>query len=51
MLAEPEFFRSRVVHDHDALKTCDLILANRMTPELQDVAGRVYTRDLFGGDA
>ena len=53
---EPElhaetYYGSRVVSDLQELKdTCDLIVANRMSPELLDVAEKVYTRDLFGHD-
>ncbi len=51
VLKEAEFFHSRVVNDLDAFKReADLIITNRNTAVLADVAEKVYTRDLFGGD-
>jgi len=51
-LKEDEFYHSKVVKDLEAFKReADIIIANRKTNALDDVAHKLYTRDLFGSDS
>jgi len=51
VLKEAEFFHSRVVNDLAEFKRqSDVIVANRITDDIRDVADKVFSRDLFGKD-
>ncbi|MCT4578131.1 nucleotide sugar dehydrogenase [Donghicola sp.] len=51
VLEEDTFFHSRVVNDLDDFKAeADVIVANRITDDIADVADKVFSRDLFGSD-
>ncbi len=51
VLEGDEFYHSRVIKDLDEFKAMsDVIVANRVTEEINDVRDKIYTRDLFGSD-
>lgn len=48
VLEDETFFHSKVIKNLDAFKQLsDVIVANRVTEEIEDVLEKVYTRDLF----
>jgi UDPglucose 6-dehydrogenase len=52
LVEDDRLFNSRVIRDLGAFKAeADVIIANRVTDDLADVAGKVYSRDLFGADS
>jgi UDPglucose 6-dehydrogenase len=51
VLEQKEFFNSKVINNLDDFKKIsDVIVANRLSNDINDVVDKVYTRDLFGND-
>lgn len=51
VIEEDSFFGSRVERDLEKFKAeADVIVANRLDPDLAEVREKVFTRDLFGAD-
>ena len=51
VITEDDFFHSRVIKDLEEFKSIsDVIVANRVTEDIEDVLEKVYSRDLFGAD-
>ncbi|MEH7386575.1 nucleotide sugar dehydrogenase [Bacillus sp. JJ1521] len=50
-LKDEQFFNSLVINDFEEFKNIsDVIVANRLSEDLKDVAEKVYTRDIFSRD-
>lgn len=50
-LSDPHFENSAIVNDlADFKEKSDLIVANRISPEIEDVRNKIYSRDLYGSD-
>ncbi|MCU5547311.1 nucleotide sugar dehydrogenase [Bacillus thuringiensis] len=50
-LREETFYNSQVINDFEEFKkVSNIIVANRLTDDLREVEGKVYTRDLFSRD-
>ena len=51
-LEEEDFFRSPVIRDLEEFKRrSNIVVANRLADEIQDIEAKVVTRDLFGHDS
>ena len=51
VITEDDFFHSRVIKDLEEFKSIsDVIVANRVTADIEDVLDKVYSCDLFGAD-
>ncbi len=51
VIEEESFFNSKIVANlNDFKNISDVIVANRLSDDIQDVKDKVYTRDLFGND-
>ena len=51
LIQDNNYLDIKVEHDINIFKEkCDLIIANRMSNSLKNVANKVFTRDLFGND-
>lgn len=51
VLNEDNFYNSKVNNDLQNFKSeCDVIVANRITNDLLDVKGKVYTRDVYNSN-
>ncbi|MDT8425646.1 MAG: nucleotide sugar dehydrogenase [Methyloprofundus sp.] len=51
VLQEAEFFNSKIINNlNDFKQISDVIVANRLSDDINDVVDKVYTRDLFGSD-